>query len=132
MHYCPAQFSYLIVIFFTFYSRIYKMLDLIHPTGERLFPREKLFVDLLKKEKIHVMWACLNIGCILEDLFYNNIAINDIWYDKIILFIMHVFFGNHLMHVFVLHAFFSFLLQIHPFYYSRPALINTTNDKHMK
>lgn len=31
------------------------MLDLIHPTGERLFPREKLFVDLLKKEKIHVM-----------------------------------------------------------------------------
>lgn len=95
----------LLFFFFTFYSRIHKMLDLIHPTGERLFPRKKSFVDLLNKETIHAMWASLKIGWILEDLFYYNIAINDIWDDKIILFVMPFFLGNHLMHVLVLHVF---------------------------
>lgn len=67
--------------------------------------QEEIFVDLLNKETILVMWASLKIGWILEDLFYYNIAINDIWDDKIILFVMPFFWGNHLMHVLVLHVF---------------------------
>lgn len=82
---------FFLFFFLHFFSRKHKMLDLKHPTGERLFPREKSFVDLLNKETIHAMWASLNIGWILEDLFYYNIAINDIWDDKIILFVMPFF-----------------------------------------
>lgn len=82
---------FFLCFFLHFFSRKHKMLDLKHPTGERLFPREKSFVDLLNKETIHAMWASLNIGWILEDLFYYNIAINDIWDDKIILFVMPFF-----------------------------------------